>query len=145
MKLEIADIATNEKKKLNGFRVLGIFPFHLKYISTGTHIQLCKLRAQIQLASKEQEPKANDFFDAELQAAVTPLVNKYVVTALLNGRMFGFLIKPFLQYKIKRCSHYHLLNLYVTIYKLDEPAFFLTYWKLMNQVDNTLLKEAKPS
>jgi hypothetical protein len=143
MKLEIADIATNEKQKLNGFRVLGVFPFHLKYITTGTHIKLCKIRTAIQSLTKGQDLKASDFYDPKLQESLLPLINDYIVTALINGRLLGWLFTPLLRSKVNKCGHIHILNLYVTIYKLDEPAFFLTYWKLMNQQDNTLLREAK--
>jgi hypothetical protein len=145
MNLEIANIATDEKKRLNGFRVLGVFPFYLKYITTGTHIKLCGIKAMIQDLMKGREPKVSDFEDTDLQIKLIPLLNKYIITALLNGRFLSFFLKPILLRKIKNCGHYHIVNLYVTIYKLDEPAFFLTYWKLINQKDNTLLKEVEQS
>jgi hypothetical protein len=143
LKLEIADIATNEKKRLNGFKVLGIFPFYLKYITTGTHIRLCAIRSQIQDLMKDREPAINDFYDPALQTKLIPLINNYIITALTNNRFLGWFFRWALDRKIKRCGHYHILNLFITIQKLDEPAFFLSYWKLINQVDNTLLKEVK--
>jgi hypothetical protein len=143
MKLEIADIATNEKHKLNGFKVLGIFPFYLRYIRTDTHIQLSKIKEQIQEITKE--PVVNDFYDPAIQVKALPLINKYCVTALVNKRMFGWFFKLFLNRKIKGCSHKHIENLYVTILRLDNPGFFLGYWKSLHQKDSTLLSEEKQS
>lgn len=144
MKLEIADIATNEKQQLQGFKVLGVFPFYLKYITTGTHIKLCKIKEQIQTLTSE-EPKMSDFYNSELQEPLVPLINEYILTALVNDRILSWFFRWVLLRKLKTCGHYHILNLYVTIHKLDDPGFFLGYWKLMNQKDNTLLKEVKPS
>jgi hypothetical protein len=144
MKLEIADIATNEKKRLQGFKVLGVFPFYLKYITTKTHVKLCKIKAQIKAVSKD-DIKVSDFYNYKLQEAVLPLINLYVLTALVNDRPFSWFYKKLLSKKLNTCGHYHLLNLYVTIHKLDDPAFFLGYWTLITQEDNTLLREVKPS
>lgn len=144
MKQDIANVVTKARLRLNGFKVLGAFPFHLSYITTNTHIKLCAIREQIRLASPEQ-PKADDFYNAKLMAALKPLVEDYCVTALLNSRVLSFLMKPFLKYKISRCGHQHLWNVYMTVYKLNEPAFFLSYWNQMIQVDNTLLKEVTTS
>lgn len=141
MQLELANIATDEKKRLQGFRVLGIFPFYLRFISTGTHITLCGIKTRIQ--SLTDEPKISDFNDLELQTKLVPLLNDYIVTALVNKRKFGWFFRWVLMNKIKRCGHFHILNLYATIQKFNEPAFFLSYWKSINQKDNTLLKEAK--
>ena len=143
MKLEIADIATNEKKRLNGFKVLGVFPFYLKYITTKTHIQICRIKEEIHMISGD-EIKVSDFYNSELQAQVIPLINQYIVTALINNRNFGWLFKIFLLRKLSKCGHSHLFNLYMTIHKLDEPAFFFGYWKLITKVDHTLLKEVTP-
>jgi len=90
------------------------------------------------------EPKLSDFYDSLLQEKVMPLVNHYCVIALTNNRGFRWFFKLILKRKIKQCGHYHILNLYFTIHKLNEPAFFLTYWKLIKQKDNTLLKEERP-
>ena len=142
MKLQIADIATNERKKLEGFKVFGVFPFYLRVIKTGTHIRLCRIKEQIQQIS-ESDPKNSDFYDSKLQEKLIPLINKYCVTALVNNRFAGWFFRIVLNSKIKNCGHSHILNLYMTIMKLDEPAFFLTYWNWINQVDHTLLREAK--
>lgn len=144
MKLELADIATNESQKLSGFKVLGVIPFHLKYITTRTHIRLCKIRAQIQELKKDSEPMVDDFNNPELQEKIMPLMYEYCVVGLLNDRAFKTLLRPFLMAKIKRCSHKQIWNLYFTIAKLNEPAFFLSWWKMMMMKDNTLLKEATP-
>jgi len=144
MQLEIADIATNEKKRLSGFKVLGVFPFYLRYINVGTHIQLCKIREQINRIAKE-DPKLSDFYNADLQEQIVPFLIEYCLTALINRRSFSWFFRYFLRRKLEKCGHYHILNLYITIHKLDEPAFFLSYWNLMKQTDNTLLKAEKPS
>jgi len=142
MKLEIAGIATDEKKKLSGFRILGVFPFYLRYIRTDVHIRLCAIKEQIQSVSPN-EPELKDFYDSKLQKELNPLINDYVLTALVNKRFASFFYKWLLNFRIKRCGHYHILNLYATIQKLDEPLFFLTYWKVLMVKDHTLLKEAK--
>ncbi len=144
MKLEIADIATDEKKRLRGFKVLGVFPFYLRYIRTGTHIQLCRIKEQIHQICPE-EPKITDFSDSKLQEKIIPLVNAYCVTALANNRAFTWFFKLLLRIKIRQCGHFHILNLYLTIFKLNDPGFFFGYWKLIKMKETTLLKEAKPS
>lgn len=143
MKLELADISTNESHKLNGFKVFGIFPFYLKYIRTDTHIKLSKIKEQIR--EIQNEPKESDFENSEIQEKAIPLINDYCVTGLLNNRLLSPFLRIFLKSKIKKCSHLHILNLYVTIQKLDNPAFFFSYWKLILQKDNTLLSEEKQS
>ena len=142
MKRQLADITTNTAEKLTGFKVLGVFPFHLKYITTRTHIKLAKLRAQMQaLYSEGEEPTLDDFYKPELQGKILPLMEGYCLTGLLNDRQFSWLLKPFLQRKLKRCAHQHLLSLFATIMQKNEPAFFLAYWKPLMTTDNTLLKE----
>lgn len=144
MKLELANLATNEKHLLKGFKVLGIIPFYLKYITTGTHIKLCAIREKINLLS-EKESSFDDFHNHELQSKLTPLVNEYCKVALLNGRAFSFLYSFFLEKKIRRCGHNNILNLYATIQQLDQPAFFLSYWKSLKMNDSTILSEEKQS
>ena len=144
MKLELADIATNEKKRLQGFKVLGIFPFYLRYIKTGTHIQLCKIREMLNKVHPK-EISIEDFYSSEIQNLIIPLINKYCVTALVNNRKFSWFFKILLNREIKKCSHYHILNLFITITQLNQPAFFLSYWKLMKMKDNTILKEEEQS
>jgi hypothetical protein len=144
MKLELASIATNEKHLLKGFKVLGVIPFYLTYITTGTHIKLCAIREKInQLTDKE--PSFDDFHNHELQSKLTPLVNEYCEVALLNGRAFSFLYRKSLKRTILKCGHNHILNLYATIQQLDQPAFFLSYWKSLKMQDHTILSEVKRS
>lgn len=144
LSLQLADIATNEKKLLKGFKVLGVFPFYLRYIRTDTHIQLCKIKEQLR-QYKREEIKLSDFYDTELQEEIMPLINDYCVTALVNNRRFAWLFRLLLSRKIKACGHYHILNLYITITQLNEPAFFFSYWKLMTTSQSTLLKEVEQS
>jgi len=143
MKLELADIATNEKHLLKGFKVFGIFPFYLKFIRTDTHIQLSKIKEQVQQITKD--PKISDFDNSEIQEKATPLINKYCIIGLINNRSFGWAFRILLKRKVEGCSHYHIMNLYAMIQKLDDPGFFLAYWKALNRKDNTLLSEVKQS
>jgi len=144
MKLELANIATNEKRLLKGFKVLGVFPFYLKYITTETHIKLCEIREKINLIT-DKEISFEDFHNSKLQSELTPLVNEYCLVALLNGRDFSFLYEFQLKRLISKCGHNHILNLYATIQQLDNPAFFFSYWKSLRQKDSTLLSEEKQS
>ena len=139
MKLELADLATNESQLLKGFKVAGVFPFHLKYIRTDTHIQLCKIREQISILAPDEASLA-DYYNSDLQSKIIPLINEYCVTALVNNRRFKWFFRLLLKPKIKACSHFHILNLYLTIHKLNEPAFFLSYYRLIKAPESTLLK-----
>jgi len=141
--LEIADIVTNERKRLKGFRVLGVFPFYLKYITTGTHIKLCKIKKQLRLIKNNNPAMLDDFSDPELQDKIIPLINEYCAIALANSRFGHRLYEKLLIRKLQKCGHYHLWNLFLTIHKLDDPAFFLNYWTLILRIDNTLLKEER--
>jgi len=142
---ELANVATNEKKLLKGFRVLGVFPFYLRYIRTDTHIQLCRIREKIHRIY-DGEIQIENFYDSELQAKLVPLINEYCCTALVNNRTLAFLYRFLISNKLKTCGHYHILNLYITIIRLNEPAFFLSYWKLIRmKSENIRLKEVKQS
>lgn len=143
MKIELADIATNDKQLLKGFKLFGIIPFYVGYIKTGTNIRLCKIKEELRMIVGENGPTLSDFDNADLQTKAIPLINKYCATALCNGRN-RFIYWALLR-KIKQCGHSHILNLYLTIYKLNEPAFFFTYWRMILKIDNTLLKEERPS
>lgn len=139
-KLELADIATNEKKLLRGFKVLGVFPFYLRYITTRTHVQLCKIQEQIAHVAPEKVTNL-EYNDYKLMSELTPFLIEYALIGLLNSRNFSFFLRPLLKQKLKKCGHYHLLNLYMTIYNFDNPTFFLSYWPLIRQKKSTLLKE----
>jgi hypothetical protein len=141
MKEQLANIVLNEKHLLQGFKVGGVFPFYLKYIRTDTHIELCKIREQINAAAEGTAPTVADFYNPKLQEQVSPLILDYCKIALLNNRRFKTIIGWFLERKLKTCGQNHILNLYVTIQKLNEPAFFLAYWNLIRQNQSTLLKE----
>lgn len=144
MKLEIGNLATNEKKLLKGFKVLGVFPFYLNYINVSTHVRLCVIKEQLQSIHKE-ELKISDFHNSELQKKIAPLIRDYVLTGLINNRLFAFFFRLVLGWKLDKCGHYHLFNLYNTIQKLDDPSFFLIYWISIMKQDHTLLKVEKPS
>ena len=140
MKIELANIVTGEKSLLKGFKVLGLLPFYLTYINVKTHVRLCKIKAQIQALTKNP-PTPQDFYDVGIQEKLQPLIVEYCTTALLNDREFSFFIRFFLVRKLNKCGHSHIWNLFFTIQKFDEPAFFLSYWNALLKVDNTLIKE----
>ncbi len=144
MKNELASLVLDEKHLLQGFKIGGVFPFYLKYIRVDTHIELCKIREKI-IELSPGEATIEDFYDSKTQALVQPLILDYCITALLNNRPLKRFIRPFLKRKIKGCGQNHILNLYITIQKLNEPAFFLAYWRLMKQKTSTLLKEEEQS
>jgi len=144
MKIDLANIATNEKRKLNGFKILGLFPFYVHYVTVATHIKLCKIQEQFHKI-KPDGMDVNDFYNSALQEKIEPYIYQYCITALVNERMFGWFYKFLLSRKIKKSGHLHILNLYLTIQQLNEPAFFLSYWKLLLRKENTLLKEEKQS
>ena len=144
MKLEIADITNDSKHLLKGFKVLGVFPFYLKYIKVSTHVDLCRIKEQIKLISPKEASLA-DFENAELQAKIMPLILDFCRIALVNNRSFSWFFNLVLGQKLKSCGHWHILNIYLTIFKLNDPSFFLMYWKHLKTQENTLLKEAEPS
>ncbi len=144
MKSQLADIALDESRKLNGFRVGGILPFYLKYIKTRTHIRLCEIQERINEASDSKD-LLSDFYNPTVQAHILPLIEEYILVALLNNRTGKWLIRPFLRKKIERCGHKQLCNLYFTIQQLNEPAFFLAYYKHLKRTTGTILKEEEQS
>ena len=85
MKLELANISTNEKHKLKGFKTLGLFPFFLGYIRVDTQIQLSAIQNDIEKISKK-EASIEDFNNLEIQSKFVPLFKKYCLTALVNRR-----------------------------------------------------------
>lgn len=142
---KLSDIATDTKEELKGFKVLGIFPFYLNYIKTKTQIKLCGIKDKIQKIKGDSEPNINDFYDKDLRFKTEHLINDYITIALINNRLFGFLLKPLLKIKVKECSHRQKFLLYSKILELSEPSFFLGYWNHLMIKDHTILKEEKQS
>ena len=143
MKKQIANIATDEKFRLEGLRILGVIPISVSYIQVSTHIKLCKIKEEIKKV--KLSGSLEDFYNPKIQEGLLPLVAEYCVTALCNEKRYSFLIKKLIRKKVMKNSHAGILNLMMTIQKLDEPAFFLTYCKMLMQADNTLLQEEKQS
>jgi len=137
----LSDIATDTKEELKGFKVLGIFPFYLNYIRTKTQIKLCGIKDKIQKIQGNKEADINDFYNYELRLKTEPLLNDYITVALINSRLFGFILKPILKIKVKECSHRQKFLLYSKILELSDPSFFLGYWKNLMIKDHTILKE----
>lgn len=142
---KLSDIATDTKEELKGFKVLGVFPFYLNYIRTKTQIKLCGIKDKIQAVKGEEKVSENDFHDYELRLKTEPLINKYIITALINKRFLGFLLKPLLAIKVRECSHRQKFMLYSKIVELSDPSFFFGYWKHLMIKDHTILKEGKQS
>lgn len=139
---ELGNIIDDAKKELKGFKLFGIFPFYVNYIGFRTHIKLCVIKEKIQSLSKE--PSNADFDNSELQKQLYPLMVNYITTALINKRPLYYIFKPFVKYKVSQSSHASILNMYINITKLDDPSFFLLYWKLILRKDNTILKVDEP-
>lgn len=137
---KIADIATSAKEELKGFKILGFMPFYLDYITTQTHIDLCRIRLKIQEVTGGSFD-LNDFFDPEKQSKVKPLVDDYCTTGLINRRLLGFALKPFLKMKVRRCSHRQIHALYSKLLEMSDPSFCLAYLTHLSQKDHTILKE----
>lgn len=154
MKLELADIATNEKHKLKGFKTLGLFPFFLSYIRVDTQIQLAAIQNEIEKIS-EKEASIDDFNNVEIQTKFAPLFKKYCLTGLINRRnedlkvIYKWLYNKFIykkiESKINDCGHKQLFSLYSTIRQLNEPAFFLACWKDLKRKETVILSEEKQS
>lgn len=143
MRKQIADISLDESYRLKGFRILAVFPLSVSYIKVSTHIELCKIREQIKEVCGNGE--LADFYNPQIQAKSLPLVAYYCATAICNRRWYLLPLKGMIKRKIQNNSHAGILNLMMTIQKLDEPAFFLTYCKLLTQPDGTLLREGEQS
>lgn len=154
MKLELANIATNEKHKLKGFKTLGLFPFFLSYIRVDTQIQLSAIQNDIEKISNK-EPSIDDFNNLEIQSKFVPLFKKYCLTALVNRRnenlkgvkkwIFDKFILSKLISKIDECGYKQLFSLYSMIRQLNEPAFFLACWKDLKRKETVILSEEKQS
>lgn len=138
---KLADIANDKKELLNGFKVLGIFPFYLKHIRTSTQIEICRLRDKIQEIKSEGEVTLNDFYDTKIMTKTKPLIDKLITVALVNQRKFGWLLYPFVKAKVKECDHQQINSLYIMIVKLSDASFFLGYYHHMMTKDHMILKE----
>jgi len=132
----IQDLALNKKERLEGFKIGGIFPLYLRFITVSTHIRMSAIKEKIQELKKGEITPA-DFDNTALLKDLIPLMIDYITEGIINGRGFGFLIRPFLKRKLWKCGHAHIMNLFVTLYKKNDPAFFLTYWKLITQKVDT--------
>lgn len=154
MKLELANISTNEKHKLKGFKTLGLFPFFLGYIRVDTQIQLSAIQNDIEKISKK-EASIEDFNNLDIQSKFVPLFKKYCLTALVNRRneklnslnkwLFKKLILSKLIEKLDDCGYKQLFSLYSMIRQLNEPAFFLACWKDLKRKETVILSEEKQS
>jgi hypothetical protein len=145
MKEQLADIILNEKHELRGFKVGGLIPFFLTPIRVSTHIALCKTQTQIRAGIGNRDGKLEDFYNLDIMKKATPLILRYCEIGLLNNRPFSFVLQFLLRRKLRSCSHKQLFNLFMTIHKLNEPAFFLAYWTQLTKKEHTISKEEKQS
>lgn len=138
---KIAIIANNEGEQLYGFKILGVFPFYLKHIKNTTHIKICELRDEMQEIKGNNKASINDFYNTELMKKTLPLINKLITKALINKRLLGFILYPFIKRKVDECSNEQKKDLYKKILELSDASFFLSYYQDMITKDYTLLKE----
>lgn len=139
---KIADITINRKEILKGFKILGLFPFYLSYIRCSTHVDLVVIRSQIQKIAGGVEG-LDAFYNGPLMSKIQPLINSFCITGLINSRLLGFVLKPFIRAKIKECTHRQVLDIYTKIIELSDAGFFLTYWNHLKMKNHTVLKEEK--
>lgn len=154
MELELGNIATDEKHKLTGFKILGLFSFFLNYIRVDTQIQLSAIQNEIEQIT-DKEASIDDFNNHEIQSKFVPLFKKYCITGLINRRdnklgrikkwFFDKFITSKIESKIDECGYKQLFSLYSMIRNLNEPAFFLACWKDLKRKDHTILSGEKPS
>lgn len=158
MELQLADIATNEKHLLKGFKVLGVFPFYLNYIRVDTQIQLSKIQTQIEKVS-EKKASIDDFSNSEIQEKFVPLFKNFCLTGLINFKdrdrenrqeysrisewAFNKFVVKKLTKKINECGYKQLYSLYAMIRKLNDPSFFLACWSDLKRKENTKLSVEK--
>lgn len=141
---DISDIVTNQKKKLQGFKILGVFPFYSQPTNVKTHVQLCRIKNELQKI-KTDEIKISDFSNYKLQSKIYPLILEYCLLALLNDRNLSFLYKPILKHKLSKSTYKQLCDLFNHFIKLNEPAFFFSIWNYLMLKNDTILKVEKPS
>lgn len=138
---KVANIFTDKKEKLIGFKIMGVFPFYLSFIRLPVHIELCLLQEKIQaLKGDEVEASMNDFYDAELLKKITPLLYEYCTIGLINNRVIGFLLYPFIKRKVAQCSIRQVHGMYRKIKELSDPAFFFDIWMHLMKKNHIILK-----
>lgn len=138
---KLGHIANNEAGKLEGFKVLGMFPFYLKHLRNDVMIDCLIIKDKIQDIKGSDETTMNDVFDSLFMKQIQPLVYEYVTIGLINKSIIGRIFKPFIKAKVKSCSNKQLHNLYAVIQKLSDYAFFLDILNHLNQKDHVILKE----
>ena len=138
---KIAKIFNKDKELLNGFKILGIFPFYLKHISMPVQIKILALKDLLREIKGDSEVDVNDFYTTELMRKSMPIIFDIITTGLINGRKLGSLLYPFIRAKVKECSHEQIHGLYSKTTELSDPGFFLSYYQHMTKKDHTILKE----
>lgn len=138
---KIASIANDDKELLNGFKIFGVFPFYLKHIRTGVQIEICSIRDEIQEIKGNREVSLNDFYNTDLMKNTKPLIDKLIAKALINKRVFGWFLYPFILKKVKECNFKQINGLYKKIVELSDATFFLGCYHHLTLKDHTILKE----
>ena len=137
---KLGNIAVNNKSLLNGFKILGVFPFYLNYIRVDTNIDIALLKIKLRKIKGEETPTIDDFYDPILLQKIKPIIDELITVALINNRFLGFLLKPFVKLKVRQCSHRQIFLLYKKIVELSDGGFFLTYWIEMMKKSHVILK-----
>ena len=144
-KEKIATITKDKKELLSGFKVLGMFPFYVKYLRGETKIDLSLIQAKIRAANGGGDVYEDTLIDNAKLKYIIPLIEEYLTIGLINSRFLGKLFKFFIKQKVKSCSEEQKSGLYVMLYKLQDASFFLSYFRHLVQKEHTILKEVKAS
>jgi hypothetical protein len=145
MKQKLSKIVLEKKEKLYGFKILGVFPFYLKYITLATQIELCAIQDKIIQLKKGEKASIDDFYNHDLMLQSKDLIFEFCTVGLINDRFLGSILRPLIELKIKKCGHRHIHSIYAKLFELRDPSFFLDYWTHLQRSDSTILKEEKQS
>lgn len=138
---KIAHISNDVVGKIEGFKVLGVIPFYLKYIRIPVMVELAIILDKIKELKGDSEVTIDDIFDSKLMSKTMPLMFEYVTVGLVNNTFLGKLFKPFIKRKVKECSAEQLRSLYIVIQNLSNYAFFFDMYKHMTIKTHVVLRE----
>ena len=139
---KMAAIALKKGEELEGFKILGIFPFYVKHLSMTTQIKICEIRDILQeLRDSEGDVTLNDFYNTKQLKKALPYIHKLITKGLINSKWYNYFLYPFLLSKVKNCSNIDLKLLYEKLLEKADPSFFLSCYHHMTTKDHTVLKE----
>jgi hypothetical protein len=138
---KIAHISNDVAGKIEGFKVLGVIPFYLKYIRIPVMVELSVILDRIKEIKGDSDVTIDDIFNSKLMVEIMPLMFEYVTVGLVNKTFLGKLFKPLIKRKVKQCSAEQLRNLYIVIQNLANYAFFFDMYKHMTIKTHVVLRE----